>query len=425
MSAHVLRRHRTRALIGAAIGAATALVSTAAPVIRPATAAVPDQVLIWNQLAMDDLIRAGAQSPPVATLHLAMVHGAVYDAVNAITRTHQPYLAAPTAESSDSIDAAAATAAWRVLRSLTTDGGRLSQLDSRYSESLASIPDGDAETGGIRAGESAAAAMIAARTGDGRFGAPLFTVGSAPGQWRPVPGNNFRWIGEVKPFVVGDAARFATDGPLPMTSTQYAAEFEEVRTLGRKTGSSRTEDQTAQALFWADHTTAMWTRIARQLAVGQQLSTAENARYFAMLYLTTADSLIACFQDKERHQFWRPQTAIQEADHDGNPATTAEPGWQPLIANPPYPDHPSGANCAAGGMAYTLRDFFGTNRMSFSATHATTGVTRSFKQFSDALQEVRHARVYSGLHFMTADAAGANIGKEVARYRDRHAFQPV
>jgi hypothetical protein len=425
MSAHVLSRHRTRALIGAAIGAATALVSTAAPGTRPASAAVPDQVMIWNQVALNDLIGSGGQAPPVAMLHLAMVHGAVYDAVNAITQTHRPYLVAPAADPTASIDAAAATAAWRVLRWLPSNDARVAQLDARYAESLAAVPDGDAESDGIQAGEEAAAAMIVARTGDGRLGRTDFTVGNAVGKWRAISGNNFRWIGEVKPFVVDDAARFATDGPLPVTSAQYAAEFDEVKSLGRRTGSSRTEDQTAQALFWTDHTTAMWTRIAREVSAGEQLSAAENARYFAMLYTTGADSAIACFQDKERHQFWRPQTAIQEAAHDGNPATTADPTWLPLINNPPYPDHPSGANCLAGAMVYALRDYYGTNRMSFSATHATTGVTRSFKQFSDALQEVRHARVYSGLHFMTADAAGANIGKEVSRYRDRHAFQPA
>jgi hypothetical protein len=170
---------------------------------------------------------------------------------------------------------------------------------------------------------------------------------------------------------------------------------------------------------------AMWTRIFRQLSMSQELSTVDNARYFAMLYLTGADAAIACFQDKERWGFWRPQTAIQEAADDGNPATVAESGWTSLLGNPPYPDHPSGHNCVSNSFVQTLRDFFGTNRMSFSATHATLGITRTFTHFSHAINEIRLARIYGGIHFMTADAQGATLGRKVASWRQEHYFQPV
>jgi PAP2 superfamily len=144
-----------------------------------------------------------------------------------------------------------------------------------------------------------------------------------------------------------------------------------------------------------------------------------------MLYLTASDAQIACFQDKERWGFWRPQTAIQDADTDGNAATVADPNWRPLLPNPPYPDHPSGHNCVSSSIVETLKDFFRTNRMSFSATHATLGITRSFGRFSEAIAEIRLARVYAGLHFMTADAQGAALGKHVAKYREEHFFQPT
>ena len=388
---------------------------------------VPDQVLAWNLHAYNELIVGKGQAPPVAVLHLAMVHGAIYDAVNAIDGGFEPYLAAPEAESSYSTNAAAAAAGYQVLLNLVPD--RAAQLAGYYAASLEAIPDGAAEDGGVAVGNAAAAAMIAERTGDGRFGDPSFSVGTGPGQWRPlVPGlagNNFQWVGDVKPFLVPDAAQFATDGALPLTSSAYAREFDQVKTLGRSTGSTRTADQTEQALFWADHATAMWNRIFRQLSVSQDLSTVENARFFAMLYLTGSDAAIACFQDKERGGFWRPQTAIREADGDGNPATVAEPGWTSLLPNPPYPDHPSGHNCLSSSIVETLRDFFGTNRMSFSATHATLGITRSFTHFSHAIGEIRHARVYGGIHFMTADAQGVSLGKQVAKWRQAHYFQPV
>jgi hypothetical protein len=404
---------------------AVAILAPAAPA-NPAAAdhTVADQALVWNGVAYDELIRTKGQPPPVAMLHLAMVHGAIYDAVNAITGDHQPLLASPAAEASDSKDAAAAAAAYRVLLHLVPD--RADQLGDAYQDSLEAVPDGSAEDGGVEVGEASAAAMIADRTGDGRFGDPSWAVGSGVGQWRPLvaglPGNNFAWLGGVKPFVIDDAADFSTPGPLDVGSPAYAAEFDQVKTLGRATGSTRTPDQTDQARFWSDHTVAMWNRIFRQLSSSQHLSIDDNARYFAMLFTTGADAIIACFQDKGRHGFWRPVTAIHDAATDGNGATQPDADWAPLISNPPYPDHPSGANCVTSAFVETLRDFYGTNRLAFSATHATLGITRSFTHLSHAVNEVRHARVYGGLHFMTADSQAVNLGREVAKWRGGHAF---
>ena len=425
-----MNRHCVRSLGVLAVFTMIGVMPTsvaAAQVEIPDQVEVPDQVLAWNLHAYNELIVGKGQAPPVAVMHLAMVHGAIYDAVNAIDGGFEPYLVAPDAESSYSKDAAAATAGYQVLLNLVPD--RAAQLALYYAASLEAIPDGAAEDGGVAVGNAAAAAMIAERTGDGRFGDPLFSEGMGAGQWRAlVPGlagNNFRWVGEVDPFLVPDASQFATDGPLPLAGSAYATEFDQVKTLGRSTGSTRTADQTDQARFWADHAVAMWTRIFRQVSMSQELSTVDNARYFAMLYLTGADAVIACFQDKERWGFWRPQTAIREAADDGNPATVAEPGWTSLLGNPPYPDHPSGHACVSNSFVQTLRDFFGTNRMSFSATHATLGITRSFTSFSQAINEIRLARVYGGLHFMTADAQGATLGREVASWRQEHYFQPV
>ena len=182
------------------------------------------------------------------------------------------------------------------------------------------------------------------------------------------------------------------------------------------------------AHFWVDHAVAMWNRIFRQVSVNRALSVTENARYFAMLYLTGSDAVIACFQDKERHSFWRPTTAIRLADIDGNKGTVADPNWTSLIGVPPYSDHPSGHNCVSSSFVETLKDFFGTNQMSFSATRASSpigAITRKFTRFSQAINEVRLARVYGGIHFMTADAQGASLGKKVADYRQDHYFQPT
>ena len=420
-----MNRHRVRIAGLLAVIMTIGVMPTASA--AAAQVEVPDQVLAWNLHAYNELIVVKGQAPPIAVMHFAMVHGAIYDAVNAIDGGFEPYLGAPEAEPSYSIDAAAAAAGYQVLLNVVPD--RAAQLAGYYAASLEAIPDGAAEDGGVAVGNAAAAAMIAERTGDGRFGDPSFSVGTEPGQWRPLApglaGNNLRWVGDVKPFLVPDAAQFATDGPLPLTSSDYASEFEQVKTLGRSTGSTRTADQTDQARFWSENPAAMWTRIFRQLSASQDLSTVENARYFAMLYLTGSDAAIACFQDKERGGFWRPQTAIREAADDGNPATVAEPGWTSLLPNPPYPDNPSGHNCLSSSIVETLRDFYGTNRMSFNATHSTLGITRSFTHFSHAIGEIRLARVYGGIHFMTADAQAVTLGKQVANWRQAHYFQPV
>ena len=381
-----------------------------------------DTVTDWNLQASVALGAAG-QSPPVATVHLAMVHAAVYDAVNAIDRRYEPYLGAPEARHWYSKDAAGATAAYRVVASIVP--GQQAVLDAQYATSLAAIPDGRAKQGGIAVGEAAAAAMIAARTGDGRFGPFRFPVGSLPGQWRPVlpamVSDPNAWLARVKPFLIESPSQFRSGGPNPLPTRTYAKEFAEVEELGSLTSSTRTADQTDMARFWAEGL-AIWTRVARELSIRSGLEIADNARLFSMLYLTGADALISCWDDKAYWLFWRPITAIREADTDANPATQADPGWLPLINTPPYPDHPSGLACVSSAMARTLRDFFGTNRLEFTATSATSNTTRSFTSFSQAIEEIVDARVYSGLHFRTADEDGALIGKQVARYRDKHYF---
>ena len=395
--------------------------------IAASTPARADTVTDWNQQATDALIVTAGQGPTVSVLHLAMVHGAVYDAVNAIDRRHEPYLAAPRARSWYSQDAAASTAAYRVLVSIVP--AQQVALEAHYHASLAAIPEGKAKAGGIAVGETSAAQMIAARTRDGRFGPFRFFVGSEPGRWRPVlpafVNDPNAWVARVRPFLIDSPSQFRSHGPNALDRQRYAREFAEVKSIGSLNSTTRTADQTDMARFWAEHGLAMWSRVFRQLSAGHGLRTAESARFFAMLNLTAADAAISCWDDKAHWGFWRPITAIREADTDGNPATKADPGWLPLLATPPYPDHPSGHGCVSGSITKTLRDFLGTDRAEFSATSATSGTTRSFTRFSQAIEEIVNARVYSGIHFRTADEQGARIGKQVASWRERHYFEPV
>ena len=415
------RKHTHRSTrIGLLAAAVAALLALAGP-------ARADTVTEWNLHAANALIGAAGQPPQASVQHLAMVHGAVYDAVSAIDGEHEGYLlSSRLATPQDSKEAAAAAAAHRMLVHLVP--AQEPGLEARYAASLAAVPDGAAKTRGIAVGEAAAAAMIAARTGDGRFGSFRFAVGSGPGVWKPVlPGfasDPFAWVKDVRPFLLDGASQFRSRGPLALTSRRYARELAEVKSLGAAASTTRTADQTLAARYWAEHPTATWSRIFRTIATQQQLSVAESARLFAMLYLTAADALVTVWDDKADRSFWRPITAIREADTDGNAATEPDAAWLPLIATPPYPEHPSGHTALSGSIVATLQAFFGTDKVAWSDTN-NAGLSRSFTRLSHAIDEVVDARVWSGIHFRTADEQGEHIGRQVARWRERRFFRPI
>ena len=412
------RRARLTGLL--ALGGATA--ALALPGLARA-----DAVTHWNLNATNALMAVAGQPPQVSVPHLAMVHGAVYDAVNAITGSHEGYLlTSRVGQPFDSQEAAAATAAYRVLLHLVP--AQAAVLDAPYAASLAAIPDGSTKARGIAVGEAAAAAMIAARTDDGRFGAFRFAVGSGAGVWRPVlpafVNDPNAWLKDVLPFLVESASQFRSLGPDRLTSGAYAKDFAEVKALGSLASTVRTADQTHAARYWAENPPGTWSRVFRTLSAQQELSVAENARLYAMLYLTAADALITVWDDKAARLFWRPITAIREAGTDGNAATEQDGTWLPLLANPPYPEHPSGHTGLSGSIAATLRDFFGTDRIGWTDTN-NAGLTRSFSSFSQAIEEIIGARVWSGIHFRNADVQGERIGGDVAKWRRHHYFAPL
>jgi hypothetical protein len=416
----------------------------------PANAAENDAVAVWNQRAATTLTNGPAAAvpgvqftPPVAVIHLAIVQGAVYDAVNAIKGGHDPYLRGLQAPTSASKGAAASTAAHDVLIGLVNQAPLTAtltaevktaikaRLDEEYASSLAEIPEGDAKADGIKVGAAAAAAMLANRAGDGRFGAPGFPVPAnpGPGDWRPNPINDPNaWVRNVRPFTLPNSDYFRTSGPNSLTSAQYATEFNEVKTLGRATGSTRTADQTALAYWTAAHPVPMLYASMRQVAASKGLTIAEQARFYAMTSMATADSAINCFAEKGRWGFWRPTTAIQLADTDGNDATEPDAAWTSLLPLPPYADEPSGANCFFSGLMNSAKAFFGSDAAEFDVVSAGlgpgtgTGSTRHYSHFTDVIPDVIDARVFGGLHFRTADVHGAALGRSVANYVDQHFF---
>jgi len=400
-------------------------------------AARGDAVTDWNIYANAAILSTGPTAH-AAVLSTAMVQGAVYDAVNAIPGGYRPYLPTPAADPTYSQDAAAATAAFRVAAALVPS--QLTVLQTRYDASLAAIPDGPAKDGGIAVGEAAAAAMLAARANDGRGGPFTFVFGTAPGEWRKSPPlfllDATPWVGNVRPFLLPSAAMLRSDGPNALTSDAYAEDFNEVKSLGSLTSTTRTADQTMAAIFWQAQPAALYGGLMRSLSTRFGLSTAENARLFGKVSLAAADGAIACWNDKYYWNFWRPIDAIHEAASAANPATEADPSWKPLfdpstptapaLATPGFPDHPSGHSCVSSATLNAMQEFFGTDKIAFDIVSSRFPTQpRHFERFSDALKEVIDARVWGGIHFRTADTQGAVIGKKVAKWERKHFFQPV
>ena len=403
-------------------------------------------VLDWNRHAVEALINMPAaptpgagQTPPVSLLHLAMVQGAVYDAVNMIHRGYEPYLDdLPRAPRSASKPAAVATAAHHVLVGLgiapvpALPPGVIDRLNTLYTAALAAIPEGRAKTAGIEAGAAAAAAMLGERTGDGRYVPFSFTVGDEPGEWVPTSGVNdpFAWVAKVDPFLMKRPSQFRTDGPYDLDSRAYAREYQEVKSYGGdgtslNTPNLRSPEQTATALFFTANPVEMYNRTFRTIAEDRGLSLVKQARLFASLNLTGADAAIGCWDDKAHWSFWRPITAIHQGDDDGNRRTVGDETWNSLVPAPPYPDHPSGYNCVTGSFMHTAKNFFGRDKFAFSLVGpGATGATRPYQRFTDVIKDTINARVWLGIHFRAPDVQGAELGEDVARLLSKHFLEP-
>jgi hypothetical protein len=400
----------------------------------------------WNNIAMSTLLAfpplAGG-APPAQQINMAMTQGAVYDAVNAIEPRHQPYLLTTHFSATASKEAAVVTAAYMVLSNIVQTvpesipfpnrTALQDSLDMAYAAALDVIPDGEAKTQGIAAGTAAAGAMITARQDDGRFGPSPWVPNYDPGHWQPLLNPDgtpqldpTAWVANVQPFLIQSPSQFRTDGPNALTSAEYAQEFNEVKALGSVNSPTRTPEQTHIALFWqsAGGNVRAWNEVARNLVDQYAIGFGDSALLFAMLNLSGADAGINCWNDKYYWDFWRPWTAIQRADEDGNPATEADPSWTALLTAP-YPEHPSGHLAGDGAHLEVLQRFFG-DRTSFDVTSARfPGELRHFDRFSLALREIIVARIWAGLHFRTADVQAQILGRKIAHYMARHYFQPL
>jgi hypothetical protein len=386
-----------------------------------------DVVTDWNQttLATQTAEPGGIRTPP-ASRALAMVHAAIHDSLNAIDRRYGIYAVDVQAPAGTSPEAAVATAAHRVLVSLYPN--QQVSLGLALTASLLAIPNGTSKTDGMALGEAVANAILALRSGDGSSTNVPYAQTPAPGVFQPMPPPaTFVGWGNVTPFTLVSGSQFRAEGPHDLSSTEYAADFNEVKSLGRLTSTTRTADQTEAAHFWAENSQIHWNNIARSLTLAKGNGLWENARLFALLNLAFADAAIACFDSKYSYNFWRPIAAIPAADTDGNDDTIADPTWVPLRPTPGHPDYTSQHSAIGGAAAEVLALFFGEDKVSFSFTTSTApgGVMRSYESFSQAAKENMMSRIWLGFHTRTACRHGLNQGSQVAHWVSKKFLKPV
>jgi PAP2 superfamily len=381
-------------------------------------------VVQWNRTLLAIVRTAGAQPATVHTTRsFAIMHAAIYDAVNAIDNTHKPYLVRLTAVSRfASQDAAAASAAHEVLVALYPSFQSL--LDGQLQQSLASIPDGQDKAEGIAIGKTIADQILALRSNDGSSAPPIpFVFGTAPGDYQSTPPNfpkqpQFTHWSHVTPFALERANQFRPGPPPALTSDAYSDVFNEVKSLGIANGTSATPDQAMTGHFWNGAIQNYWNEITQTAALQHGLTTAQSARVFALLNLAFADGVIAFYDAKYTYNFWRPVTAIREAGTDPNPETLADPNWLPQVGNTtPDPSYPGAHAVISAAGASVLISFFGKDHFDFTVTsEVMPGVARSFKSFSAADEEATLSRIFAGVHFRSDLTTGQTLGRNVADF---------
>ncbi|HXV40977.1 MAG TPA: vanadium-dependent haloperoxidase [Steroidobacteraceae bacterium] len=394
--------------------------------------ATADAVTDWNETAAASV--AAGRPGPIGQVDLALVAAAMHDAVQAIERRFESYyVEVPGATGSRS--AAVAAAAHDMLVAFYP--AQAATLTPAYDTWLAN--NGLTGNPGIAVGQAVAAKMKTLRRLDP---VPAIVFGGEPGvigKWRPTPSflpgpppslanMAVPWMGSFEPFGLTGPARFRAPPPPALTSLRYTRDYNEVKEKGALTGSTRTPEETDLAYFWTDNFAVQFNRAARAIINNHVHRIGDSARLLALMNISIADALITSWDSKRFYNIWRPITAINEGEFDGNPMTEGDPEWQSLVNNPNYPDYTSGANNVAGATTKTLELFFNRDRMDFEITSNAANVvnrTRTYRRFSQAAQEVVDARVLLGIHFRFADTAARRQGRQVAEYVFDHLLLPI
>lgn len=397
--------------------------------------AADNSVLYWNEQVLN-ATRLSRNPPPVAALHFATFHGAIYETVNSVERTHQSWLNREPAPAGIDVDAAIASAAFTVLHRLWGQASNPRNMQLAYDKALAAIPNGEPKTSGIAWGKKMAELALTERAKSG-YDKPVPGVYSSndPGKWRETPAG-FRpavlpHIAKCTPFVMKSCDQFRAPPPPAFDSKEYAEELAYVAKVGARDGAERTEEETLSTPFWSDDLGSAtppghWNVIAQDLARRNQLTVPEAARLFALLNFATADAGISCWDTKFFYNTWRPETAIRELDSKLNPHHTPLPDFIPNMASPAFPSYTSGHSTFSAAASRILERFFKTDDIEFTTrSDGLPGAVRVFKKLSDARKEVGMSRVWGGIHTMSDNLAGQECGLKIADYVYDTTLQPT
>jgi len=386
-----------------------------------------DAVTDWNGV-MTDVI-ADEPNPAAGARTAVIAQVAVFEAVNSITGDYEPYRRRIEAPEGASAGAAAIAAAHAVLVRLHPD--KASQLNAQREKSLATIPEGPGKVDGIAVGVAAADELLALRARDGFDVEPTYTPGMQPGDYKPTPPDFtpafMPGLGEVNTFVIRDGRQFRAPPPPDLRSKNYVRDFEEVKRVGEAHSAQRSGHHTEIARFYAaTDVDRIYYPAARQVSAAQGRTLSENARLFALLSMAIWDGIVACFETKYHFVLWRPVTAIQEAQTDGNPRTQPDSKWEPLVFTPPFPTYPSG-HASFGAAARTiLEDEFGAGGHDITLMNsAIPEVVLRYSTFAQITDDIDEARIFGGVHYRFDQEQGARLGRRVGEYVLRHALRPA
>jgi hypothetical protein len=387
----------------------------------------------WHAV-MESSVASTGRKNVVALPYFAYVDVAMYDAVNSIDERFQPFAVDVHAPRGASKDAAAASAAHDVLTHYFPT--QAATFDAALANSLAAIPDGQSKTDGITVGKTVAAQWLTLRAADGLEAAIVYTPGHGPGIWEPVPTYPAPppntppapvgvWMRQFKPFAMHSADQFLAEvrPPLALTSEAWARDFNRTKDYGAHNSVVRTASQTEIGLFWTDNAATQYSRAFRGLIASQGLDTAAAARLAAMYSVAASDAGTACMNAKYHFAFWRPYTAIHDADTDANPDTVADPNWIPLAVTPGHPEYPANHGCVTEAVMDAMAEFFETDEIPFSVTSTVTGTMHVFDSFEEVVREVDNARIYGGMHFHHSVKEGNRLGRMVTEFVLKHHFR--